>query len=341
MDVKHVQKENKCLNCEAPLDQVKDNFCPSCGQLNNSKKETAFELLKDLVGDFLHLDSKVMGTIIPLLFKPGWLTIQYIAGKRARYLHPVKMFISIMIIFVIISGLGNSHDEAISPEKKIAKDSIRNAVLENLASKDSLELADSLAKNKLLSINKDATNFNISYEDNATIEGIRDFSKKGVTDVEVLLDSLHKEKTFINKVLYAQGLKLVNLNKMKAGLKEYIGHKLPWIVFSLMPVFAFVLWMLYARRKLFFVDHLVYAFHIHAFFFLLLSILNLIDYLTAMDLSVLANFYMIFYIPVSMKKVYQQSWKKTLIKMFLLIFGYMILGLFSTFFVLAILFLLY
>ncbi len=52
-------------------------------------------------------------------------------------------------------------------------------------------------------------------------------------------------------------------------LQKEAMHKLPYAVFGLMPIFAFLLWLLYYRRHLVYGVHLVFVLHIHAFAFLL------------------------------------------------------------------------
>lgn len=110
MELKKIQRNNSCLNCSTALDPEKDNFCPVCGQLNNVKKETAPHLVHELVGEFLHLDSKVSRSLLPLLFRPGYLTKEYIDGRRVRYFHPVRLFLTLTVILFIISGLQGKNE---------------------------------------------------------------------------------------------------------------------------------------------------------------------------------------------------------------------------------------
>ena len=118
MNLKKIVRANHCSNCETPLQVESDNFCPTCGQLNNTKKETAFGLVKELVEEFLHLDSKVIKSLVPLLFKPGFLTVDYINGKRARYFHPVRMFLIVIVIMFIVGGFSSNKEDGISKSKK-------------------------------------------------------------------------------------------------------------------------------------------------------------------------------------------------------------------------------
>ena len=135
MNLKKISRADHCLNCNTPLSIESDNFCPTCGQLNNTKKETAVGLVKELVEEFLHLDSKVIKSLVPLLFKPGFLTVDYINGKRARYFHPVRMFLIVTVIMFIVGGLTSKQED--SQTKNTSKANVATAD-SLLAEKDSV-----------------------------------------------------------------------------------------------------------------------------------------------------------------------------------------------------------
>jgi hypothetical protein len=92
---------NYCLNCSTPLD-VEDKYCHQCGQLN-SKKQLA---LKDFFGEFFSnlfsYDSRIWRTIKHLLFKPGYVSKHFIAGKRFSYANPFRFFLSVCIVFFLM-----------------------------------------------------------------------------------------------------------------------------------------------------------------------------------------------------------------------------------------------
>ena len=91
----------ECLNCGTPLD-VEDKYCHQCGQLN-SKKQLA---LKDFFGEFFSnifsYDSRIWRTITHLLFKPGFVSKQFISGKRLSYANPFRFFLSVCIVFFLM-----------------------------------------------------------------------------------------------------------------------------------------------------------------------------------------------------------------------------------------------
>src|SRR5476651_16760 len=96
---KHYRAENDCLNCGATL---QGKFCHVCGQENLEIKESFGHLMNHAVGDYFHFDDKFFNKLKPLLFKPGKLTNEYMAGKRSSYLHPLKMYIFISFIYFVL-----------------------------------------------------------------------------------------------------------------------------------------------------------------------------------------------------------------------------------------------
>ena len=98
------RKSSSCYNCETPLLNG-ENYCPNCGQENNSKQASTRQLLMDFVDTYLSFDSKLFMTIRPLLFKPGQLTKEYLDGKRAKYVPPIRLLIFLSFFYFGVSYL--------------------------------------------------------------------------------------------------------------------------------------------------------------------------------------------------------------------------------------------
>ncbi|MFN9110846.1 MAG: DUF3667 domain-containing protein [Bacteroidota bacterium] len=92
------QKKN-CLNCE---NIVEERYCGKCGQENIEARQTFWELISHFVEDLTHYEGKFWGTIGFLIKKPGFLTAEYISGKRNRYLPPVRLYIFISFITFLL-----------------------------------------------------------------------------------------------------------------------------------------------------------------------------------------------------------------------------------------------
>ena len=51
--------------------------------------------------DLTHADSRLWRTLAALLFKPGHLTREFLAGRRARYLPPVRLYLVLSVLFFL------------------------------------------------------------------------------------------------------------------------------------------------------------------------------------------------------------------------------------------------
>lgn len=336
MNLKKIVRTDHCLNCETPLHIESDNFCPNCGQLNNTKKETAFGLVKELVEEFLHLDAKVFQSLKPLLFNPGFLTVDYINGRRARYFHPVRMFLTISVIMFIVGGLTGGEDEGVK------KNNSASALADGDIQKkevDSVYMFDT-EKQKLEKVPDTSTNENdITWsfgEVQVVTDSLQKYLDAGIVDPKALMDTFKVEKTFVNTIFFHQMVKTQLAGKTK--LIDYYKHKLPWLLFSLMPVFAFVLYLFYIRRKIFFVDHLIHAFHLHSATFVIIALENVLSVIFPFDTGFIYLYIPIYYF-ISLKKVYKQSTRKTIFKGIGIGFFYFMFGIIVLSIIAAIMFL--
>ncbi len=335
-------KSTYCTNCGKELPQ-QENFCPECGQENDNKRLTFGNLMFELIQGFMSVDSRLTQSLPALLFRPGLLSKEYIRGRRQRYLDPIRMFITITVLYFLIASFG-SEDPKKEIDKLVAADStgiidletdslvvIENSPLSyRITDKKSAALLDSsefISKGEQLELD------DYHYKD------IKAMVKRGHTNTIEIMDSLNIENTFWNRFYYGEVIKFAQSDFNK--FKDYITSKLPWIIFCLIPIFAFVLKLLYLRRKFLYIDHLIFSFHLYSFLFLTLILQTILEQFVDYDFDgwwfLIITVYTIF----SFRNFYDQSYMKTIVKMFALLFLYSIAALFSLIFIMLIMFLLY
>jgi hypothetical protein len=93
-----------CLNCGSTL---VDAFCASCGQRNVDMRIPARDLALDAVEDGLSLDSRVARTFVPFLFRPGFLSVEWTSGRRARFSSPLRLYLLTSFVFFLATGLAS------------------------------------------------------------------------------------------------------------------------------------------------------------------------------------------------------------------------------------------
>jgi len=97
-----------CSNCGTPLT---GRFCASCGQRALAGLPSVPHLLEEAGEMLTHADSRLWATLLPLLLRPGRLTAEFIAGHRARYLPPLRLYLVLSVLFFLVMGIG-ARDEA-------------------------------------------------------------------------------------------------------------------------------------------------------------------------------------------------------------------------------------
>jgi hypothetical protein len=90
------EEASHCHNCGAA---VSYHFCALCGQETRLHVPSAGEFIHEFVGHYVALEGRLWKTLALLLFKPGLLTAEYIAGRRVRYVEPLRVYLSLSILF--------------------------------------------------------------------------------------------------------------------------------------------------------------------------------------------------------------------------------------------------
>jgi hypothetical protein len=109
-----------CHNCGAA---VSGNFCANCGQETVLHVASAREFLHEFIGHYVALEGKLWKTLGLLLFRPGMLTAEYIAGRRVRYVQPLRIYLTLSILFFALLKYGPNELIKIQPAATAASNS--------------------------------------------------------------------------------------------------------------------------------------------------------------------------------------------------------------------------
>lgn len=94
------RKDKTCLNCGTS--SLYGRYCHICGQENLEPKETVWHLVEHFFSDITHFDGKFFSSVKYLLKRPGFLSTEYMNGRRASYLNPIRMYVFTSAIFFLI-----------------------------------------------------------------------------------------------------------------------------------------------------------------------------------------------------------------------------------------------
>ena len=338
-----------CKNCTYPIfDSAK--YCSNCGQKNTDGRISIGSFFSVFFSTVFNLESKFFQTIGHILV-PGKLTVEYFKGKHKRYFHPVRFFIvSALLLIAVLSyqltgdmNIANIHkkvEKQVREEKFLADmDIVAQQTLEKFPNKTSLKPAfDTLYQNlKGKDLSKKDSIYMRDYITFDIIDNL-DFkiSNKDFISLspEELVDK-YKVESNLDRFVFQQKIKLF---KDKGNFTPFVLGNSLWIILLMMPFLAFILKILYIRHDYYYVEHLVFSFHTHAFAFLLFAIIGFII-LTDAPIWLIAIGFLIlfFYLYKALRKVYGQGRFKTFVKLlfvnsvylFLLIF-FLALGLLTS-----------
>lgn len=291
---KKFYKSQNCLNCEYPLENA--NYCPQCGQINSDKRLTVKQLITDFLGEYITFDSRFFRSFLPLITKPGQLTNEYNQGKRSSYIFPLRLYMFTTFFLFLIITIQN----------KISAPDFEEQNLEMIAAKDSFntilqKYPFELRENFKNEIDSTFTLKLKSEEPNVTIGGTPS-------------DSL--ESGFTKRLAD----KLINIGRRgDEGWRMFwmeLLNQSPKMMFLLLPVFALILKLLYIRRKILYINHLIFSLHAHTVIFIYLIVANIFPEWYIILATIFGTW---FYLFLAFRKVYQQSRWKTFIKLNLLL----------------------
>ena len=114
----HDEETGNCHNCGAA---VSYHYCALCGQETKLHVASAGEFIHEFVGHYIALEGRLWVTVLKLLTRPGFLTAEYIAGRRARYVQPLRVYLSFSILFFLLLKLAGTPVGAIEQDGARAK----------------------------------------------------------------------------------------------------------------------------------------------------------------------------------------------------------------------------
>jgi hypothetical protein len=105
-----IEASLQCRNCNALLEEAHANFCHVCGQDTLNHPPAFWEFVHEFITHYVALEGKLWKTLWLLFLKPAELTREYRAGRKLRYISPLRLYITASFLFFLVvkfAGLGN------------------------------------------------------------------------------------------------------------------------------------------------------------------------------------------------------------------------------------------
>jgi hypothetical protein len=338
-----------CLNCGA---HMRGQYCGHCGQRSRSRLISLWELISDAFGDLLEIDSRLWNTLVPLLRRPGLLTHDYLQGRRARYMPPFRMYLVLSLLFFLVAFFDPQEKLGLlfEPEAETSEVSVGDCAAigadedcttgggaiddgEGDTNEIKQEILDELAAEGIIVGSDDLPDdigdkdsaIHISFDDDDEFDDCNDIEQSDIDDMPAWIArrlTIQRLRHMCEKIQGSEG---------QGALLNNLLDNVPAALIVLLPLMALVLKVLYPLSRRYYVEHLLFFVHFHAFFFLILTLQVLFARLMALSgapepIAVLVLVAMSLYIPVylfvSMRRVYGQNRAITFFKYIILVIAY-------------------
>jgi hypothetical protein len=236
----------RCKNCGAPLHGP---FCAGCGQEAHGSARSLGTLFHDAWHSLTHLDGRLWRTLRALVLRPGLLTVEYLADRRARFLPPFRLYLVISVLFFAIAAAGSAGTDpaavarvSADPGKVEGARPRVDEVTRELEASGQGALADVLR--------------GASHPDGGRIDprAACEWLGGGGRVRRALLSSCERA-----------------MQDSGRALGHAFAANVPKTMILFLPVVALVLFALFGRSRRFFVEHLVLVLHLQSALFLAAS----------------------------------------------------------------------
>jgi hypothetical protein len=323
-----VRPTEACLNCGTTLS---GQYCGHCGQRARSRLISIWELMQEAFGDLFELDSRLWRTLIPLVVRPGRLTRDYLEGRRARFMPPFRTYLVLSIFFFLIAFFDPREELGLlfEPEETPTEEATEAG---QDANEIRQEVLDELVEEGVISAEQ-AESGQLAGEDGGVV--IDPGGDQPLSTTEECQDmDVGEMPDWMASRLTPDRLQVVCERVMADDGKAFIGKLLdnvPAALFILLPLMAMILKILYPLSKRYYVEHLLFVIHFHAFVFLILTLQILFGRLGSIvslpeAVSGVTIFAVSLYIPVyfykAMRRVYEQGHVLSSLKFIVLLMSY-------------------
>lgn len=251
--------EMRCRNCEMSLPYSSAKFCPDCGQETKPHVPGFFEYFHEIITHYVALEGKLWKTLWYLFTRPGFLTVEYFAGRRQRYIRPFRLYFSVSLVFFLlvkVAGLGN----------------LGGGIDFNLANKGRPIKVEMRASESWGWLDP----LRAAIETRAAAKTER-FSKLSPQEVS---------------------------SEIVATAFSFV----PYALFLYLPIYAFILKLVYFDRHRSYGEHMVTTLNTYAMYFLTLLFAAMLPYLW---LQLVLVFWLSLHVVWELKRVYGGSWAST------------------------------
>lgn len=309
-------KTHACANCGFQFSSEKEhtNYCPNCGQENHNPRYPLVHYGYELLEGFLHFDTKFLYSLKVLLFRPGKMTYEYIHNIRGRYMPPFRMFIFISIITLVMMGVfekylfssGNMANFSYDPSKK-------SMTISEIFDQSADSLTDQVLPPPFSWVLKNPT---------VTNADLRKLKMTQPDGIGAWLTAHGYDNNPLTRFFAANKKLRISRQMTVAETATMVSNIFKWLFLIMIPVMAFIFFVVFYRKGLYYYDSLLFSVHFMSFllFYILLTEmlvlgLSLIHLSLPAFISGILLLLLLAYITVAVKTVFRFNWLSTVIRL--------------------------
>jgi len=283
-----------CANCGAERHGM---YCSVCGQRAANRIVPLWQVTNEFLEDLIDLDLRILNTFPTFFFRPGQLTVEYVRGRRRRYIRPLRLYLFSSFLLFTVLAFTNLNGFSLSFPSATAE---AQADVEAARAKiDSLRAELAMNDDGAMPTGVPATTSDGSPTEapsDAARSSVRtstraasvDEGMKRVDDVlaalspvlgppEVSAGSAPTVSTLGTEPSLSTGdrtldAKLHRILRDPGQIIRDMMDRAPYLMFVLVPTFALLLKLLYLRRRRLYLEHLIFALHVHALAFITFAV---------------------------------------------------------------------
>jgi hypothetical protein len=291
-------RSRHCRNCGAV---APGNYCAECGQETRVALPTMKVFMREATGRLVSFDSRLWRTLYALAFRPGLLTKVYLAGRRRHYVRPARLFLAMSLILFAVIRL------------EVGSVSLGDAVV--------IDKSDTMKS-------KPAVDAKVNANDDKASGSVAGLQIGMDDDMNLVVSGA--ANTFLGTALQQRFDRFNHLSP-KEKAEQILDGALrygSYVIFLLLPVFAGLQYLSYVGRgdrypgrPRLYAEHLIYAAHLHTFWFLVVIAAVVVPWKPVQDALAV---WFVFYAVRSKRAVYGGSWWGSLVRSLFVVVAYFI-----------------
>ena len=295
-----------CANC---AHERVGNYCTHCGQNDRDYRRSLPPMVGQLISEAFELDGRIVRSLKLLFFKPGSLSTEFSNNRRADFISPIRLYLFASLLFFFVVSFDSVEQAPFDPSE-ITIDEAQNA---NLGQTDIAIYKTHIFTDQHAMVDE------ILARESGLGKDILTAAISGIVETHDPQDP----PRLVERFLQTQAVKAIG---SPSTTFNELFDKAPIALFFLVPAYAFLLKLVYLRQRKFYVEHLVFALHVHSLAFLVFSLDALLpeENAWAMLENVLMTGFLIYYF-FALKNYYGQGMGKTLAKYVFLLVMYSVL----------------